>query len=97
MCEYFQTVALFEMLCLKSDNFPEAIDPKFRMPHVSGNATSYAETSKLRHQADSLLTYLVNAFVSPNLGITSHQVMYDKLLEFISFCKYNYSIFDFLS
>ena len=78
-------VALFEMLCQRSVHFIDVIPLKNRMP--GGAKASSPDPTQARHLLDRRLTTLVNCFYSPNQGLSSHQLMYAKMIDYIDYCK----------
>ena len=81
-------VALFEMLCQRSVHFVDVIPLKHRMPNTPCSKLSTPDPTQARHLLDRRLTTLVNCFFTPNRGISSHQLMYGKLLDYFDFCEY---------
>lgn len=88
LCEYFQVTALFEMLCIQSECFPETLEPCKRMPEATTFCSPAGGAAEVSHLLDNHLSNLVNSYRLPNHGMSSHKLMYTRLMHYIQFCKF---------
>ena len=76
---------MFEVLCANADHFPEVLELRQRVPgNISSN--SYCADAVLAQYAE-LYSNLERCAAAPSYGLSSIDIMFRDLCNFMDFCK----------